>query len=232
MFRGGSNHTRLGRWTQITSAALALAVATLGCGGKSLRAATGTARSSRSTSTLASTTTSTAATTTTPPQATTTTGAPSAMPLAAVVIAAPAGFILSHGADVRNGPLTAAGFNQLMNSSTFATDVHYVSGYHVVYDSIGGEDSIDVLVADFATADDAQNFKGGFVPSNTAVSVDDPTIPGGDDFNSDKANSDGSFDHGVIATKGKRAMVIDYYTGSASAVPAVPTLARRQYGQL
>jgi hypothetical protein len=119
-----------------------------------------------------------------------------------------------------------------MNSSTLATDVHYVAGYHAVYDSITGEDSIDVLVADFATADDAQNFKSGFVPSNTTVSVDDPTIPGADDFDSTKANPDGSFDHGVIAAKSQRVMVMDYSTGNASAVPTVASLAHRQYGQL
>jgi hypothetical protein len=214
------------------SAALAVAVATLGCGGTSQRATTGTARSSPTTPALASTTTSTAATTSTLPQATTTTGAPSALALAALVIPAPADFTLSHRAVAHNGSLTAAGFDQLMNSQTEAADDHFVNGYHAIYDSNAGGDSIEVMLADFATADDAQSFQGGFVPSDTTTSADDPAIAGAYDFDSTKANPDGSFDHGVIATKGKRVMVIDYYTGNASAVPAVFTLAQRQYGQL
>jgi hypothetical protein len=233
MRQGGSNRTRLGRWTQITSVALGLALAALGCGGTTLRAATGTAKWTPTTSAVTSITTSTTApTTTVPSPTTTTTAAASTLPPAAVIIPAPAGFTLSHRAIAHNGPLTAAGFNQLMNSSTEAIDDHFVDGYHAIYDSIAGPDTIEVIVADFATTDDAQSFQSGFVPSDTTTAADDPAIAGADDFNSTKANPDGSFDHGVIATKGKRVMVIDYYTGSASAVPAVATLAQRQYGQL
>jgi hypothetical protein len=149
-----------------------------------------------------------------------------------VVIAAPAGFALSHAADVRNGPMSAADLNKMLNSSTAASESHYVDGYQVWYDSTASADTIQVFVADFATDQDAQNFKASFVPSNTAKSVDDPVISGADDFNSTTANPDGSFDHGVIATKGKRVMVVDYRNGTAAAVPAVGTLAPQQYGKL
>jgi len=128
--------------------------------------------------------------------------------------------------------MTAADLNQLLQSTTAASDTHYIDGYHATYDSKTGEDTIEVLIADFASEQDAQAFKSNFIPSDTARSVDDPVISGADDFNSTTANPDGSFDHGVIATKGKWAMVIDYVTGTSAAVPAVAALAQQQYAKL
>jgi hypothetical protein len=128
--------------------------------------------------------------------------------------------------------VTADAFNQMMKSSTAATDLHYVDGYHVTYDSDTSDDSVDVLVVEFRTATDAEDFRGGFVPSKTAVSADFPTIPGADVFNSTAANPDGSFDHGVFATKGTRAMVVDYVNTAAAPVPGVAILAQQQYAKL
>jgi hypothetical protein len=48
-------------------------------------------------------------------------------------------------------------------------------------------------------------------------------------LHSTTANPDGSFDHGVVAAKGRRVMVINYLTRTATAVPAVTTLSHQQY---
>jgi hypothetical protein len=119
-----------------------------------------------------------------------------------------------------------------MSSSTLAGDVHFVDGYHVIYDSVGADDSIELLVAQFATSRDAKNFQASFVPSDTAISADYPAIPGADVFNSTGANPGGGFDHGFIATKGTRTMIIDDLTGNAAPVPDIATLAQAQYAKL
>jgi hypothetical protein len=128
--------------------------------------------------------------------------------------------------------MSAADLNKLLQSSTVASDTHYLDGYQATYDSKAGEDTIEILVADFASDQDAQDFQGGVIPSYTVNSVNDPVIPGGDDFNSSTANPDGSFDHGVVAAKGRRVMFVDYLTGTVTAVPALAALARQQYAKL
>jgi hypothetical protein len=42
----------------------------------------------------------------------------------------------------------------------------------------------------------------------------------------------GSFDHGVMATKGKRVMFVDYLTGTATAGSAVARHPQQQYAKL
>jgi hypothetical protein len=167
-----------------------------------------------------------------PTPTTAATSALPASPLASIVIPPPDGFSLSHGVTARNGPLAPDAFNQLMKSSTAATELHYVDGYHITYDNDTNEDSVDVLVVEFAAPNDAQDFKGGFSPSNTAVSADYPAIRDADVFNSTSANPDGSFDHGFFATKDRRAMVIDYISGTAAPVPIVALMAEEQYAKL
>jgi len=92
-------------------------------------------------------------------------------------------------------------------------------GYDVTYDSNTTSDSIEVTLFQFATPADATAFKA------------DPVIPGGDDYDS-TAPFQGTYDHGVIATKGNLAFVIDDATGSAAPVPLVETMARQQYAAL
>jgi hypothetical protein len=228
--RGGN--IRFGPVTRMTGLAVGLALAALACGGKTQPAATGAKSTTPASAVKPSTTSTTAATTTLPPPTTSTTEALPASPLAAVVMPPPDGFSLSHGVTVRNGPLAADAFNHLMKSSTAAGELHYLDGYHITYDSDANQDSVDVLVVEFATPTDAQDFKGGFTPSDTAMSADYPAIPDADVFNSNAANPDGSFDHGFFATKGTRAMVVDYVSGTATPVPSVAIMAVQQYAKL
>jgi hypothetical protein len=201
---------------------LAVGLAAAGCSGGGKGEASGSAKQTPSTTTPV---TKPASNTTTPAAARTQT-------LASVVVPAPAGFVVAHEASARNGPMTATDLNQMLNSSTVASESHYVDGYHADYDNLANQDTIEVFVADFASNQDAQSFQGSFVPSDTAKSINDPAIPGADDFNSTTANPDGSFDHGVIAAKGKRVMMIDYLTGAPTAVPAVAALAQQQYARI
>jgi uncharacterized RDD family membrane protein YckC/uncharacterized membrane protein YgcG len=176
------------------------------------------------------------ATSTTPLSAGTTQGSSpvNGMPgdggLGAKVVPAPAGFALSQSPWVPNGPMSAADFNQYWGD---AASLHFVRGYDVAYDSNTSTDTIDVSLFQFATPADAANFKAVFTPGGpvTVYSRADPVIPGGDDYDS-AAPDQGVYDHGVIATKGSLAFVIDEVTGSAAPVPLVETMARQQYAAL
>jgi hypothetical protein len=127
--------------------------------------------------------------------------------------------------------MTAAGFNQYMGAGNLAASLHFVRGYDVTYDSNTTSDSIEVTLFQFATPADAASFKADFTPGGPITSKADPVIPGGDDYDS-TAPSQGTYDHGVIATKGNLAFVIDGLTGSAASVPLVETMARQQYTAL
>jgi hypothetical protein len=151
--------------------------------------------------------------------------------LTAKVVPAPPGFALSQGADAHNGPMSAADFNLYMGSGNLAAGLHFVRGYDVTYDNPSTGDSIEVTLFQFATPADATIFKAGWVPGGPVNSKADPVIPGADDYDSTSANQ-GTYDHGVIATKGNRAFVIDYANGSAAPVPLVERMARQQYAAL
>jgi uncharacterized membrane protein YgcG len=158
-------------------------------------------------------------------------GMPGSAGLGAKVVPAPAGFALSQSADVHNGPMSAAEFNRWNSASNLAAQLHLIRGYDVTYDSNTNRDSIEVTLFQFATPADAANFKAGFVPGGPVRSGADPVIPAGEDYDS-TAPYQGSYDHGVIATKGNLAFVIDDATGSAAKVPLVETMARQQYTAL
>jgi hypothetical protein len=150
--------------------------------------------------------------------------------LAAKVVPAPPGFVLSQGAGAHNGPMSAADFNLYMGSGNLAASLHFVRGYDVTYDNSTG-DSIEVTLFQFATPADATIFKAGWVPGGPVNSKADAVIPGADDYDSTSATQ-GTYDHGVIATKGNRAFVIDYANGSAAPVPLAERMARQQYATL
>jgi hypothetical protein len=153
--------------------------------------------------------------------------------LAGPLVPAPAGFALSTRAAIHNGPVDAAGFNKFNQSATAAADLHFVAGYDVTYDSLTGSDSIEVTQLDFGSSSDADAFQEGFSFSDQPTgSADDPVIPGGYDYNSPKANPDGGFEHGVIAIKGSRAMVIDYLNSNIGPMPLVAAIAKQQYADM
>ena len=231
MIQPGRNNRRPHLRAHATTVGLALLLAAAGCGGTSTQTATAAAKHPPIPTTVTSTTTTT--TTTLPQPTTTTTAAPNNLPLAKVVLGSPKGFALSHQVGATNGPLTPAKFNQLMSHPDGASNNNtFVDGYDVTYDSIAGSDSIDIMLVDFDNSDDANGFVQSFSPGDTTSSAGDPTIAGGYDFNSTRANPDGGFDHGVIASKGSRVMVLDDLTGNANPVPLIATMAAQQYANL
>jgi uncharacterized membrane protein YgcG len=171
---------------------------------------------------------------TTPPSGSTTQGSspvngiPGSGGLGAKVVPAPAGFALAQSPYVPNGPMTVADFNRYWGDAAI---LHFVRGYDVGYDSNDGSASIEVTLFQFATPADAANFKAVFTPGVPASSRADPVIPGGDDYDSTSPDQ-GLYDHGVVATKGSLAFVIDDLTGSAAPVPLVERMARQQYAAL
>jgi uncharacterized RDD family membrane protein YckC len=177
---------------------------------------------------------SSSATSTTPPSSSTTPGSspvygiPGNGGLGAKVVPAPAGFTLLQSSDVHNRPMNAADFNQYWGDPA---SLHFVRGYDVTYDSNDASASIEVTLFQFATPADAADFKAGFTPGVPVNFKADAVIPGGDDYDSTAADQ-GFYDHGVIATKGNLAFVIDDLTGSAAPVPLAGRMARQQYAAL
>ena len=151
--------------------------------------------------------------------------------LSAKVFPAPPGFVLSQAAGALNGPLSAVDFNRYMGAGNLAASLHFVRGYDITYDNNSSGDSIEVTLFQFATPADASIFKAGWVPGEPVNSKTDPVIPGASDYDS-KSPNQGTYDHGVIATKGNFAFVIDDATGSAAPVPLVEAMARQQYTAL
>lgn len=150
--------------------------------------------------------------------------------LGAKLVPAPPGFALSQDPNEHSGPMNAAGFNTYMGAGDLAASLHFVRGYNAFYDNPDG-DIIEVTLFQFATQDDATLFKAGWAPGGPVNSKTDPVIPGAEDFDSTTVAQD-SADHGVIATKGNVAFVIDDVTSSTARVPLVETMARQQYAVL
>jgi hypothetical protein len=146
----------------------------------------------------------------------------------AKVVPAPSGFTLSQPTYVHNGPMGAADFNQYWGDPA---SYHFVRGYDVAYDSNDASTSIEVILFQFATPADAAAFKGDYDPGVPVNSKADPVIPGANDYDSTSPDQ-GTYHHGVIATKGNRAFVIEDTTSSAAPVPLVETMARQQYAAL
>jgi hypothetical protein len=151
--------------------------------------------------------------------------------LGAKMVAAPSGFALSQAADVHNGPVSAATFNQIMGGGNPAASLHFVRGYQVTYDSTSNGDSIEVLLFQFATPADATVFKAGSLSVAPGKPKADLFIPGAEDYDA-TSPSQGMYDHGVIAIKGHFVFVIDEATGNAAPVPLVEKMARQQYATL
>jgi hypothetical protein len=176
-----------------------------------------------------------AATSTTTPSAASTTpgsspvnGTPGTGRLGAKVVPAPSGFTLSQSSDVHNGPISRADFDQYWGDPA---SLHFAGGYDVTYDSSDASDSIEVILFRFATPADVAAFKADWVPGIPVKSKADPVIPGADDYDSTSPDQ-GIYTHGVIATKGNRAFVIEDTNFSAAPVPLVETMARQQYAAL
>ena len=78
----------------------------------------------------------------------------------------------------------------------------------------------------FGTQNDAILFASSWTPGGPVTSKADPVIPGAGDFDSTTVDQD-SADHGVFATRGNEAFVIDDITSSTAPVPLVETMARQ-----
>ncbi len=174
-----------------------------------------------------------AATSTTTPSAASTApgsspvnGTPGTGRLGAKVVPAPSGFTLFS--DVHNGPISRADFDQYWGDPA---GLHFAGGYDVTYDNSDASDIIEVTLFRFATPADAAAFKADWVLGIPVESKADPVIPGADDYDSTSPDQ-GTYTHGVIATKGNRAFVIEDINISTAPVPLVETMARQQYARL
>jgi hypothetical protein len=144
--------------------------------------------------------------------------------LGAKVVPAPSGFALSQG-----GMMSAADYNSNWGD---ASSDHFIHGYDVTYDSNSNNDSIEVTLFQFATPRDTTSFKNAYTLNGLLRTRADPGIPGGRDYDSTNPDQQGTYIHGMIATKGNLAFVIADLTGSAARVPLVEGMARQQYAAL
>jgi hypothetical protein len=151
--------------------------------------------------------------------------------LASRIVPPPLGFSLSQRVETDNGTITSADFDQYFSNPDAAASLHCLTGYELTYDNNQTRDSILITLLQFATPADASTFKSGFSAGGPTTSKADPVIPGADDYDA-TATDAGTYDHGVIATKGAEVFVIEYFDGTAPAVPLVATLARQQYASL
>ena len=154
-----------------------------------------------------------------------------ATPIGAALIVAPAGFAPSSDPQVRSGPIDGARLNALFNSSDLDVQSHFVGGQEAVYDADKSSDSIHVLVFEFATEAEAQQFQAGISVDNT-TSRPDPKVPGGELLDATKEQSGGGFQHIAQGTKGARAYQISYVSDTAARVPLLETLSSQQYDRL
>jgi hypothetical protein len=150
--------------------------------------------------------------------------------LGSKIVPAPSGFSLFQESGVQNGPLTSAGFDSFVAAPGASTQLHYVTGYQVNYGDIQSGDVINVTLLEFASASDAANFEDNFAVDGTKTSSD-PTVPGGEVYDSTTATA-GSYEHGVIATKGNAAMIVDYGSGSSTRPALLDELAAQQYARI
>ena len=147
------------------------------------------------------------------------------------IVPPPLGFSLSQRVEADNGTITSADFDQYFSNPDAAASLHYLTGYELSYDNNQTRDSIQITLLQFATPAEASTFKSGFSAGGPTTSKVDPAIPGADDYDATAADA-GTYDHGVIATKGAEVFVIDYFDGTAPPVPLLANLARQQYASL
>jgi hypothetical protein len=125
--------------------------------------------------------------------------------------------------------MDAAGFDSFAGTKGAAADVHFVTGYEVNYDSVEGSDSALVALFQFATPQDAASLVTGFSQGSQLKTQADPAIPGGQVYDSTTADNSGTYQHGVVASKGDTVMIVNYATDTATRPPLVDSLAEQQY---
>jgi hypothetical protein len=151
--------------------------------------------------------------------------------LSSAIIPGPAGFVRSTDPQAPSGPMDAARFNALYNSTTAAEEMHFVGGQEVTYDAAASADIIHVLLFQFATADDAASFLSG-IGYGSSRSRPDPGVPGGEIFDLNQANTSGGWAHIAHGSNGPYAYEISYLSANANPIALLPTLSREQYNRI
>jgi len=159
------------------------------------------------------------------------TPASSAASLGAKVVAAPPGFMLTRASGARNGPMDPSAFNSWINIPGAAAELHYVTGYQVLYDSIPPPDIIWIALFRFTTPADASNFTAGFTRTGY-TQQNDAAIPGALRYDPGRADNTHGYVHEIIAARRDTVMIVDYSSSSAQHPALLDTLARQQYARL
>lgn len=157
------------------------------------------------------------------------TGAPA---LAAKLVAAPAGYAMSMTADPPNGPVDSAALDTQLGEPGISAAAQFVTGYRIEYDSNSNNDNVVIDLLQFASPSDAASFATSLTPSGTEKTGHDPDIPGSQTIDSTTAESNGAYQHLVLASNGDTVLFLQ----SASLGKAKPAwlegMARQQYARL
>jgi hypothetical protein len=149
--------------------------------------------------------------------------------------------LVSKTADALNGTLSDEAFVDYVFDAEAADGLVYA--HQATYDSTERADSIFVVLAEMETADDANRYNGlakkegpfRDARADPAVKPKVSTIPGlkgATLIEPTKIDRNNTFDHAVVAVKGKRVMFIDYLTRSEGEISGLVDLAKQQYSLL
>jgi hypothetical protein len=129
----------------------------------------------------------------------------------------PLGYDVSTSSDVQNGPISRSEFDKMAGAGA-STDLGFVAGYHVTYDSQTSSDYIDVALITTTSPSqasaDATLFADALLAENNAQSPvrrPYPDISNAIEIQGTKLDS-GSVDDAVIVATGAIILTVDYST--------------------
>lgn len=146
---------------------------------------------------------------------------------------APDGFAISTASDVHNGKMSDADYDSFKKPGAAARD-HLVDGNEVTYDAIHSSDYSQIVVARLAsTADSAKwgalgrTLAGRQVAVPVGTNIKGPVrgsrvagIPDAYLIDETRAESDGTYTHAILVTRGALIVEIDY-VGSSPKTPSL-----------
>jgi hypothetical protein len=146
---------------------------------------------------------------------------------------APDGFAISTASDVHNGKMSAANYDSFEKSGAAARD-HLVDGNEVTYDAVDSSDYVQIVIARLASIADSAKWEslgrtlaGRQVAVPVGTNIKGPVrgsrvagIPDAYLVDETRAESDGTYTHAILVTRGALIVEIDY-VGSSSKTPSL-----------
>jgi hypothetical protein len=110
-----------------------------------------------------------------------------------------------------DGPVDVVGLDVYLTDRTAADDLQFVGGYDQTYDAQTSSDTEEFAVFEFKQPEDATRFVQQYLTAYNLTATADPTIAGAQDYDHPVDAQNEATDHGIVVTKGNRAVIVDYY---------------------